>query len=388
MTQNTCIGLDVHAQTVAACTLDPTTGEIVRASMNHDPYTVMSWIRGIGNNAQVVYESGPTGFGLARYLRAQGIDCCIAASSKLLKAPGHHIKTDKKDALSLARMLCLDQVTRVWIPTEEQEALRDFSRARMQAAKSLSKARQHINALLLRHGIRYPEPTKWTLKHMNWLRHQHLEQTAAQWSLDALLEEAEFHAAHLKRLDARIKQISENCQYTKIINALMCFRGFDITTAYGLATEIGDWTRLTGKTIGAYLGLVPSEHSSGTTRAQGSITKAGNSYARRLLVEAAWQHARPFGKPGLRLSRQMDLVDPATRLRAMEGNRRLYRVWQKFDERGKKRTKANTAVARENWPAGSGRWRYHCNKKRPADPRARRRRHPWPELLPNTYPAS
>ena len=127
----------------------------------------------------------------------------------------------------------------------------------------------------------------------------------------------------------------------------MCFRGIDVTTAYGLAVEIGDWTCFTGLSLGSYVGLVPSEHSSGGTRSQGSITKAGDTYARRLLVEAAWTHDRPYARSGVRLLKQFQLVDSATRTRAMEGNRRLHHVWEQFNKRGKMRVKANTAVTRE-----------------------------------------
>lgn len=127
----------------------------------------------------------------------------------------------------------------------------------------------------------------------------------------------------------------------------MCFRGSSITTGFGLAVEIGDWTRFTGATIGSYLGLTPSEHSSGQSRSQGPITKAGNTYARKLLIEAAWSHARSYSRPGARLLRQFEKVDATIRVRAIEGNQRLHRAWSNFDARKKRRVKANTAVARE-----------------------------------------
>lgn len=347
MIDRTYIGLDVHAQTVAACALNPATGQIRRGTMNHDPYTVLSWVQQFGDDTEVVYESGPTGFGLARYLLARDVRCVIAASSKLLKAPGDHVKNDKRDAMTLARILSLGQITEVWIPTEEQEALRDLSRARQQTARMLAKSRQQVNALLLRHGIFYQERTKWTLRHKAWLHRQQLGQLEAQLSLEADLELAETLEGHLKRLEARIKDIAAECQYTQVINALMCFRGIDLTTGFGLAAEIGDWTRFSAKSIGAYLGLVPSEHSSGASRSQGPVTKSGNTFARKMLIEASWQHAKPYKRPGIRLVRQFDLVAPETRMRAIEGNHRLHRVWANFDQRGKKRTKANTAVARE-----------------------------------------
>ncbi|WP_139184525.1 transposase [Arthrobacter sp. ok909] len=140
-----------------------------------------------------------------------------------------------------------------------------------------------------------------------------------------------------------------------MIDALMCLRGIQLTTAFGLAVEIGDWTRFTGSSIGSYLGLVPSEEFSGQSRHQGPITKAGNTYARKLLIEAAWQHRRPYARPGERLLRQFELVAPAIRIGALEGNHRLHREWEHFDERHKMPVKANTAIARE-LAAGAGHW--------------------------------
>ncbi|MEW1979836.1 IS110 family transposase [Citricoccus sp. NPDC079358] len=348
MFDRTYVGLDVHAQNVVACALDTATGEIVRDKMACDPVAVTAWLERFDpEHLQVVYEAGPTGFGLARHLRLHGIDCVVAAPSKLLRAPGDRVKTDKRDAMGLARILSLGQITQVRVPTLGQEGLRDLSRARMAAAKDLAHCRQRINSLLLRHGLHYPEKSRWTSPHLAWLGRQRFDSTATASTLESYLEQQVLLMQHLKRLEAEITEQAKNSEYAQVINALMCFRGIDITTAYGLAVEIGDWTRFTGSSIGAYLGLVPSEHSSGASRAQGPITKAGNTYARRLLVEAAWQHDRPFRRPGTRLLRQLQLVDSATRIRALEGNRRLHRAWERFNARDKLRTKANTAIARE-----------------------------------------
>lgn len=347
MFERTFIGLDVHAKTIVACALDTATGEVIRAKMNPDPVAVLAWIQTLAGPVQAVYEAGPTGYGLSRFLTGHGIDCLIAAPSKLMRAPGDHVKNDKRDSLVLARMLSLGQVTAVRVPTEDQEALRDLSRARQQASKELAHAKQRVNALMLRRGLYYPEKKRWTPKHLEWLQRQRFEQRAAQLTLEADLELVVMLKEHLKRLEVQITEQMEDCEYREVINALMCFRGIAITTAFGLAVEIGDWTRFTGSSIGSYVGLVPSEHSSGGTRSQGSITKAGNSYARRLLVEAAWFHDRDYSRPGARLIKQFQLVDSATRTRATEGNRRLHRVWEQFNKRGKLPVKANTAVARE-----------------------------------------
>lgn len=315
--------------------------------MAADNTSVAAWVAGFGGDVRVTYEAGPSGYGLARHLLANNIDCVVAAPSKLLWAPGDHVKTDRRDALGLARMLSLDEITAVRIPTVDQEGLRDVSRARQRAVGDLTHARQRINAILLRHGVHYGEKTKWTQVHRDWLARQRLEPATTQIAFAAEVETETLLAAHVKRLDTEIAALAEDCEATAVINALMCFRGISLTTAFGLAMEIGDFTRFTGATIGSYLGLVPSEHSSGQSRSQGAITKAGNSYARKLLVEAAWSHARPYTRPGVRLRRQFDKVDAATRIRAIEGNQRLHRVWTNFEARKKRRVKANTAVARE-----------------------------------------
>ena len=347
MYQDTFIGLDVHAVNVVGHALNPATGEISGHSMASDPAVVLEWVRRFEPPVKVIYESGPTGFVLARYLRAAGIDCVVAASSKLLRAPADRIKTDRRDARVLAEMLAVGSVTEVRIPDPDEEALRDLSRLRSGTAKDLAHARQHVNAILLRHGTRYPEETRWTREHSRWLHRQRFDQPALQFSYETDLEQAEMLAGQLARIDQQVAAMAAACRYGPVIDALMCLRGIRITTGFGLAVEIGDWTRFTGSSIGSYLGLVPSEESSGQSRRQGPITKAGNTYARKLLIEAAWQHRRPYARPGERLLRQLDLVAPATRIRAMEGNHRLHHKWEHFDERHKMSVKANTAIARE-----------------------------------------
>ena len=244
-------------------------------------------------------------------------------------------------------MLAVGSVTEVRVPDPDEEALRDLSRLRSGTAKDLAHARQHVNAFLLRHGIRYPKETRWTREHSLWLHRQRFDEPALQFTYEADVEQAELLAGQLKRIDKQVAATAAACRYTPVIDALMCLRGIRITTAFGLAVEIGDWTRFTGSSIGSYLGLVPSENSSGQSRHQGPITKAGNTYARKLLIEAAWQHRRPYARPGERLLRQLDLVAPATRIRALEGNHRLHHKWENFDERHKMSVKANTAIARE-----------------------------------------
>jgi transposase len=347
MIEHTFIGLDVHAVNIVAHALVPETGEIVRETMASDPAVVLDWTRRFTLPVKAVYESGPTGYVLARYLKAAGVDCVVAASSKLLRAPGDRVKTDRRDARVLAEMLAVGAVTEVHVPDEQTEALRDLSRLRAVASKDLTHARQQVNAILLRHGLRYPNDTKWTREHHRWLHRQRFQDPVLQFTYENDVEQAELLAARLKRIDKQVTIAAAGSPYAEIINALMCLRGISTTAGFGLAVEIGDWTRFTGSSIGSYLGLVPSEQSSGQSRVQGSITKAGSTYARKLLIEAAWAHRREYSRPGIRLQRQLDLVEPATRIRALEGNHRLHNKWEHFDARQKMPVKANTAIARE-----------------------------------------
>lgn len=345
MFERTSVGLDVHARSVAVCALDSETGEVIRQSLAPDEVT--GWLLRLPGPVAATYEAGPTGFWLARTLAAAGIECPVAAPSRLLRAPADRIKTDKRDALSLARMLRLGEIVPVRVPTVGQEAARDLSRTHAVAVKDLTQARQRINAMLLRQGLIYPKDSHWTREHTAWLGRQRFEQPAAQAVFESLLETELLAVQRRKRLDKLVASAAADCEYTTVINALTCLRGIDTIAGFGLAAEIGDWTRFTGSTIGSYLGLVPSEDSSGQSRRQGSITKAGNTHARWLLVEAAWIHRRPYKRPGVRLLKQWELVDPTTRLRAQDGNQRLHRRWETFDARKKTSTKANTAVARE-----------------------------------------
>ncbi|MET3721362.1 transposase [Arthrobacter sp. UYEF21] len=257
MFAHTFTGLDVHAVNVAGHALNPATGEISNHTMASDPAVVLEWVRRFAPPVKVVYESGPTGFVLARYLRDAGINCVVAASSKLLRAPGDRIKTDQRDARVLAEMLAVGSVTEVRIPDPEKEALRDLSRLRSGTAKDLAHARQHVNAILLRHGIRYPKETRWTQEHGPWLHRQRFDEPALQFTYQADVEQAELLAEHHKRIDKQVAVTAAACRYGPVIDALMCLRGIQITTGYGLAVQSGDWTRFTGPSIGSYLGLVP-----------------------------------------------------------------------------------------------------------------------------------
>jgi transposase len=347
--ERTSVGLDVHARSVAAAAIDGVTGELVQARLTPSAEEIRRWVQGLPGPVAVTYEAGPTGFGLYRSLTAAGIRCQVAAPSKLQRPVGDRVKTDAKDAVHLARLLRLDEISPVAIPTVDQEAARDLVRAREDCRGDLMRARHRLSKLLLRHGIVYYGGGAWTGKHDMWLRNEAFPQltaAATRVTFDSDYETVLAVKARRDRLDTAIEQMSSDCEFTAVVRRLGCLRGVSTLTGFALAVEVGDWSRFTGGTIGSFIGLVPSEHSSGTSRSLGSITKTGNGHARRLLVEAAWHHRTRY-TIGKTMRDRWDLAPAAARVRGDEGNRRLHQRWVRYLERRKRHTVANVAIARE-----------------------------------------
>jgi transposase len=344
--ERTSVGLDVHARSVVAAAIDGVTGEVFRARLTPSHQEISGWLAALPGPVAVSYEAGPTGFGLARALDAVGVRCVVAAPSKLQRPVGDRVKTDARDAMHLARLLRLDEVTAVVVPTAEQEAARDLVRAREDARGDLMRARHRVSKLLLRQGIVYCGGQAWTGAHDSWLRRQRFAVTATQLTFESDYEALLATRARRDRLDAAITAMAAASEFTPVVRRLTCLRGVSTLTAFALAVEIGDWHRFTGATIGSFVGLVPCEYSSGGSRVQGSITKTGNSHARRLLVEAAWHHRARYAA-GKVLQARWALAPPAARARGDAGNRRLHARWVTFNERAKKPVIANVAIARE-----------------------------------------
>ena len=345
--QRTSVGLDVHARSVAAAAIDGQTGEIRRRKMTPAHGEILAWIVSLEGPVRVGYEAGPTGFGLARFLLASGVECVVAAPSKLQRPAGDRVKTDARDALHLARLLHLGEVTPVTVPSVEQEAARDLVRAREDCRSDLMSARHRVSKLLLRQGIVYSGGKAWTGVHDTWLRQQRFDLPGLQMAYEAAYETMLATLARRDRLDKAIAVMAADSPFTPVVHRLGCLRGVSTLTAFGLAVEIGDWQRLSGHTIGAYLGMTPTEHSSGQTRSQGGITKTGNGHARRLLIEAAWHHRQPYRAPGRDLRRRWEQAPAVAAARGHAGNRRLHTRWQNFIDRKKTPVIANAAIARE-----------------------------------------
>jgi transposase len=345
--QRTFVGLDVHARSVVGHALDESTGEVWQQLLPTDPPGIWGWLESLPQPVKVTYEAGPTGYGLARVLRGRGVECLVAAPSKLTRPAGNRVKTDAKDAEHLCRLLRLDEIVQVIVPDPEQEAARDLVRAREAVRGDLMRVRHRVSKLLLRQGIVYPGRKTWTAAHEQWLQRQRFDAPARQLAFEDAVEAVLLTTDRRNRLDAAIEVMAADSSYTPLVRRLGCLRGISTLTGFGLAVEIGDWHRFTGSSIGAFLGLVPSEDSTGESRRLGSITKAGNGHARRLLVEAAWHHRRSYSHPGRQMRNRWQLAPASARVRGHEGNRRLHLRWQNFQGRRKKDTIAAVAIARE-----------------------------------------
>ena len=347
MFQRIAVGLDVHARSVSACGIDMVTGEMFEGRLGVLPGEVVAWVRRLPGTACVAYEAGPTGFGLARAFTDAGIDCLVAAPSKLLPVPGSRVKTDRNDAKHLAGLVAAGLVTPVRVPTPAEEAARDLVRARDDARGDVMRARHRLSKLLLRRGIVWDKKA-WTKEHLAWLARLQLDDPVGKFVFDNDLAAVRQGVERRDWLDKQIGALIPGSPWEPVVTALGCLRGVSTLTGFGLAVEIGDWSRFTGASIGAFVGLVPCEYSSGTSRAQGGVTKTGNQHARRLLVESAWQH-RPTYKPGNspRLQARWGAASPLLVQRADQANRRLHAEWVKFDQRGKRPAVANAAIARQ-----------------------------------------
>ncbi len=341
------VGLDVHATKIVAAVLDVETGELQRFAMGGESAAAAGFCAGLPGPARVAYEAGPTGYGLARELATRGVECVVAAPSKIPRAPGDRVKTDRRDAELLVRLLMAGKLHPVRVPGDEEEALRDLVRAREAVRVDLMRCRHRLSKLLLRHGVRFDDGDAWTERHRGWLATVTLDWPAAQATL---LDARGAIDALTHRRDALEREITAMLPFSPWavqIGRLRCLRGIDTLTAVGLCSEIGDFERFArpGQLM-SYLGLVPSESSTGQQRRLGAITKTGSGHARRLLVEAAW-HYRSQPRIGRALSDRQENQPPEAIAVAWSAQRRLHRTWARLEARAKRRTLIAVAAARE-----------------------------------------
>jgi transposase len=282
MSEGSWVGLDVHARSVVAGVIDQGSGEVrsLRVPPGCDA-TVVAWLKTLPAPARVVYEAGPTGYGLARACAGAGISCVVAAPSRIRPA-GDRVKTDRRDAERLARLLRLGEIAPVRVPGPEEEAARDLVRAREDARGDLMRARHWLSRLLLRHGAVY-DATALTRAHDDaWLRRQRFQSGPLAIVFDECYRRMLDAKTSRDALDVAIAELAVTPPYVDVVERLVCLRGVSTLTAFALTVELGDWNRFRPTSLGPLLGLTPSENSSGERRRQGAITKAGNSHARRL----------------------------------------------------------------------------------------------------------
>ncbi len=338
------VGLDVHARSIrlAAVRADVLLEE---RTLPYDEEAVERVLRR-WSAVRCCYEAGPTGFGLQRYLVGRGIDCRVVAPGLVPQRPGERVKTDSRDARMLARLLAGGLLQPIHVPTPELEAARDLVRAREDARLDRMRDRQRLSKFCLRHGLRMPT-SSWTVVRRKWLSEQRFEFPARQQTFDTYVHAVDLVDARIGQLERAIREAAEQEPWCTLVDKLRCLRGIDTLTALALVAEIGDFSRFkTAEEFMAFVGLVPSEHSSGEKRRQGSITKVGNSHVRRLLVEAAW-HARRRPKVGYDLARRQRGQHAEAIERAWRCQQRLYRRWQRMAGRGKPQQKIVVACARE-----------------------------------------
>jgi len=350
MTDGICfVGLDVHARKTAAAAVQLGSGEVFKAQLPGSPAAVLEWLATLPGPVRAVYEAGPTGFGLARAARAVGVEVMVCAPGAIPRQPGDRIKTDTRDALKLARLLAAGQLRPVVVPAPGLEALRDLVRAREDLRGDLMGARHRVSKLLLRRGLIWDGPGEaWSQRHLRWLSTIRFDDELVEVVFGEYLAHNEVLLARRDRLDTLLLEQSTQGSWAPTVARLRCLRGVDTLTAVGLVAEIGDITAFKHpKQLASYLGLVPSEQSSGTKRRQGAITKAGSSHARRLLIEAAWHYRRP-SRVSEALKRRQTGQPPAAVDAAWRAQLRLHQRWAHLDgARAKKRTTVAVAVARE-----------------------------------------
>jgi len=344
------VGLDVHKDSIAIAAAEAGR-EAPRfvGTVGSDLAQLLKALRSIGKSETmlVVYEAGPSGYDLARQLRSRGYRCEVIAASKIARRPSERIKTDRRDALTLARLARSGDLVSVRVPDDRDEALRDLSRTREDAVRARLKARQQLKALLLRHGHRYGGKSSWTLAHERYLATVSFAHPAQDIAFAEYRQAVREAHECVERLTEALRSQSEHWRMKPVVEALMSLRGIDFVAAVTLVAEIGDFTRFAQpRELMGFLGLVPSEYSTGDTRRQGAITKTGNGHARRVLVEAAWNYRFPARVSRVLQVRQ-ERQPKAVREIAWRAQLRLAHRYRRLSSRQLHANKICVAVARE-----------------------------------------
>jgi transposase len=344
------VGLDVHKDSiVAAYSVDA--GEIQSLGeigiLDRDMDRLCKRMQSKASSVVFVYEAGPCGYGLQRYLTRKGFVCRVCAPSLIARKPGDRVKTDRRDAEKLVRALRMDDLSFVHVPDERDEAFRDLVRAWGAAKADLRQAKQRLKSFLLVHGVRYTGNADWSDAHRRWLSEFTFPEVWSQLAFEEHRRSIEDRIAQSQRLEQVLKDAAPTWRFYPVIQSLQALRGVQFTVAAGLIAEAGDLSRFDSpRQLMAWLGLVPSEYSSGGSVRKGGITKAGNSYARKLLIEAAWSY-RYTAKVSRIIQLRHEGLPKAVIDRAWDAQLRLCRRYRKLTQHGKHPNVVVTAIARE-----------------------------------------
>jgi transposase len=348
----TYVGLDVHKNTIDVALADGGRNDEVRhyGTINSDMESLDKLVRKLvsqGREPRFVYEAGPCGYEIYRHLTRQGYECVVAAPSLIPRKSGDRIKNDRRDSMMLARLHRAGELTPVYVPHSEDEAMRDLCRAREDAKGAERKARQQLNAFLLRNGFRYTGRSRWSLAHWRWISDIKMAHTAQQFTLQEYVDSVRSGTERVERITGQIRELVGEWRLGPVVEALQALRGVSLVVAVTVVAELGDLTRFDhpGKVM-AYLGLVPSEHSSGENTKRGGITKTGNGHARRMLTEAAWSYRLPARVSRRLRDRQQGLPEKVWEI-AWKAQVRLCSRYRRLVAKGKRAQVAITAVARE-----------------------------------------
>lgn len=346
------IGIDVSKMRNAIAVADGERGGEVRFLGEVDASLesmrqVVKRIAAKCERAHFCYEAGPTGYGLHRLITSMGHLCTVVAPSLIPRRPGDRVKTNRRDAVGLARLLRAGELTAVWVPDESHEAMRDLVRARAAAVETQRVHRQQVSSFMLKHGRVFPRSKAWTMRYLRWLQEQKFDHPAHQIALQEMVDAVRTSKERVLRLEAAIEEFLPNWSLAPVVQGLQALRGVDLIVAATFVSEIGDLARFESpRQLMAYLGLVPSERSTGDTVRRGPITKAGNVRVRHMLVESAWTYRHP-PRVGAKKLYKLEQVSPAVREIAWKAQTRLTARYRALSAKGKKTTIVCTAIARE-----------------------------------------
>jgi transposase len=348
------VGMDVHKETIAVAVAEPGRAEpVYRGEIANTPKSIEKLIGKLseaydGALLQFCYEAGPCGYVLYRQILACGHDCQVVAPARIPRTPAERIKTDRRDALKLARLLRAGDLTAVWVPDRDQEMMRDLSRARDDMKGQERKARQQLGAFVLRHGHHWPRgKSRWTPAHYNWLESLRFERPWQHVVLQEYIDATKAASARVAQLSDHLMQALPEWSLAPVVDSLIALRGIDKLAAIVLLAELGDISRFNSpRELMAFLGLVPSEHTSGARRRQGGITLTGNGHARRMLVESAWSYRFP-ARQTMHLKRKaVNASEPAKKI-AWKAQVRLCGRYRTLTRAGKNTKVVCVAIARE-----------------------------------------